>query len=109
MNRILLAAIAAAGLSLGLIQAKETSPVEKFYGKVVTINHKTQTLTAFNKKRKLERNFKWNSSTKMVFMKNPISGQDLKKDQFLIISYVSENDKNIAKRITVRKPYQRRN
>jgi len=110
MKKYLIPAIVLAVFSMGLVQAKETktSNLERFYGKIIDVNLNKKMVTAYNKKRKQETDFRWNNETKVIHKKKAFDPKKFKVDQYLIISYVTENDVNLAKRITVRVPYKRR-
>jgi len=110
MKKYLIPAFVLAVLSMGLVQAKEskTGSLERFYGKITTVNVDKKTVTVYNKKRKTEAGFRWNNETKLIHKKKAFDPQKFKVDQYLIISYVSKDDENLAKRITVRVPYKRK-
>jgi len=110
MKKSLLALIGLSLFSIGLVQAKPTTSrsTEKFYGKIVNVDAKNKTVTVFNKKRKLEEGFKWDKETNFRHKKQAYDPANLAIDQYLIISFVQENNINLAKRITVRVPYKRK-
>ena len=64
-------------------------------------------LTVHNNRQEIDSKFQWDAQTGMSFNKKPISAGDLKVGQFLMVSYVSENNVNKAQRISVRTPFKK--
>ena len=88
-------------------EPSEAGAADRFYGKITAIDHNQRNLTVHNKKQKMDAQFQWNQQTAMVFNKKAIPATELKVGQSLIVSYVTENDLNQAKKITVRTPFKK--
>ena len=109
MNRTIVPLIGLVSLTFSPAMAadKLATAAERFYGKIVSIDQSAKNLTVHNNRQQLDTTFKWDEQTGVSFNKKPISASELKVGQFLMVSYVMENDVNKAKRISVRTPFQK--
>lgn len=94
-------------LSLVCLASNLGLAAEKYYGKITSIDHSQKNVTVHNTKQKSDANFKWDEKTGMTSNKKAIAPTELKVGQSLIVSYVTENDLNKAKKITVRTPFKK--
>ena len=109
MKRVTCLAMGWLMLSAAALTAATTpaAPVQKFYGKIISVEQTQRSVTVKNKKRQLEQTFTWDQDTAFLFNKNPIPASDLKTGQFLVISYVADQGINRATRIQVRTPFKK--
>ena len=94
-----------ASLALSL-SAEPSSSKQRYYGKVTAINLAQKNLTVHNKRQKSDAVFLWNEETGITLNKERVSPNDLQVGQSLMVSYVMENNANLAKRISIRTPFK---
>lgn len=96
----------ALGLSIFVIGAaqgaEKKAPLDKFYGKLVSVTSDGTALTVANKTRKLKSDFQLLPDTKVVLRKKFVPREELAAGQNLIVYYTTEADRKIAQRITIR-------
>lgn len=80
----------------------------RFYGKITAIDHGQKSIVVHNKKQQSDARFVWNDQTKLIDKKKAIEPTQLQVGQSLIVSYVTENDLNKAKKITVTHPFKKK-
>jgi hypothetical protein len=98
-------------LSSGFVQAVEpmaAAAAERFYGKITSIDPSQKSLTVRNKKKNMDSRFQWTDQTTFTNDRKSIAPSELKVGESLIVSYVTENDLNKAKKITVKHPFKKR-
>jgi len=92
-----------------LAAEKKSGSLDRFYGTITKLDLEANHVTVFNKKRQLTSDFLINDETKVIFKKKSMPKDDLKIGQFLIVTYrPSDDDLNLAQKITVRVPYKRK-
>ncbi|MCB4757418.1 MAG: hypothetical protein LHV69_10390 [Elusimicrobia bacterium] len=104
MKKLCLLSLGFVLVAPGFIQAAEPAQREKFYGRVSAVEPAAQTLVATNKKHQLEESFTWDERTKMTYKQKPILPSELKVGQYVVISYILEQNQNKAKKIVLRDP-----
>lgn len=110
MKKALFTLACLVSLITGHIHAAETtekSAGDRFYGKITAIDHSQKNVTVHNKKQKIDAKFQWSDQTTVVSNKKPIPVTELKVGQSLMVAYITENDLNRAKRISVRQPFKK--
>lgn len=86
---------------------KVENPNQRFYGKITAINAAQKNFTVHNGKRDADETFQWDDKTGVTANKKSIAPAELKVGQFLMVSYVTENDRNKAEKISVRTPFKK--
>ena len=87
---------------IGSSHAKDVPSFEKFYGRITKLDQTSNQVTVHNKKSNADSNFLLDGDTAVIVKKEKRSSNDLKEGQFVIVSYLDQNDQKLAKRITVR-------
>lgn len=98
-----LAVLATSGSVIAANPPETKEKLDKFYGKIVHVDPNQREFTVRNGTKKTQSRFNWDSATKIVSQKKDIPASDLAVGQSLIVSYRSEGEANIARRIVVRK------
>lgn len=108
MKNAVLSLIAVAAIAVSTLHAVEkTAPNQRFYGKITSIDHNQKNVTVHNSKQDKDTRFQWNEQTTVISDRQPIAPTELKVGQSLMVSYITENDLNKAKRISVRRPFKK--
>lgn len=104
MKRILLMLGCAAVLFMGPAFGadKPTIPLQKLYGKLMSVDFDGNDMSIFNKSKKLGSNFKLDSELKVVLKNKFVPKTDLEVGQNVIVYYTTNLDTKVAKRITIR-------
>lgn len=94
-------------LSIACLVSGIVSAAERFYGKITSIDQSQKQITVHNTRQQVDQNFQWDDQTGVMFNKKSITPTELKIGQSLMVSYVTENDLNKARRIMVRTPFKK--
>jgi hypothetical protein len=80
---------------------------ERFYGKITSINHNQKEFTVHNNKKNADATFQWDEATQVSMNKKSMATSELKVGQFLMVSFVSDNNLNKAQKVSVRTPFKK--
>jgi hypothetical protein len=109
MIKTALASILLAGALTYAAADAAKQPMDKFYGKITSIDTTHKSVSVHNKSRKADATFAWTDNTQFMSKKQPISAGQLKAGDFLVISYQDTNGMKEARKIVLRSNFGPKN
>ena len=86
------------------LRAAEVEPpaLQKFWGKIASVDVQKKNLTVHNRKKNKDLTFAWDGTTKITFRQQSMASGDLQVGQFLMVAFLPEKDGNRAFEIAVK-------